>query len=146
MADPLVGAHSYDDSADTAEHNPLDRLTSWHSDWSGLRVAVLGLGMTGFAAADTLAELGADVLVVAGRAPDDRARLLDVLGIPLVSADLDTPPAELIAHRAELVIVSPGFHPDHALLQWAAAERIPVWGDIELACATRSAPRRRGSS
>ena len=33
----------------------LDDLTSWHADWSGLRVAVLGLGATGFAAADTLA-------------------------------------------------------------------------------------------
>ncbi|MCU1447022.1 UDP-N-acetylmuramoyl-L-alanine--D-glutamate ligase [Cryobacterium sp.] len=133
MADPLVGAHSYDEPAGGTPPNPLDRLTSWHSDWSGLRVAVLGLGMTGFAAADTLAELGADVLVVAGRAPDDRDRLLDVLGIPLVTADLDAAPAELVAHRAELIIVSPGFHPDHALLEWAAAEGIPVWGDIELA-------------
>lgn len=113
----------------------LDTLTSWHADWSGLRVAVLGLGVTGFAAADTLAELGADVLVVAGRAPDDRARLLEVLGVPLVTADLDsgTAPAELVAHRAELIIVSPGFHPDHPLLEWAAAEATPVWGDIELA-------------
>ena len=25
----------------------LDTLTSWHADWSGLRVAVLGLGVTG---------------------------------------------------------------------------------------------------
>ena len=32
----------------------LDSLTSWHADWSGLRVAVLGLSMTGFSAADTL--------------------------------------------------------------------------------------------
>jgi UDP-N-acetylmuramoylalanine--D-glutamate ligase len=133
MADPLVGAHSYDESVEPAAESPLDRLTSWHSDWTGLRVAVLGLGMTGFAAADTLAELGAEVLVVAGRAPDDRARLLDVLGIPLVTADLDAPPAELVAHRPELVIVSPGFSPEHALLSWAAAESIPVWGDIELA-------------
>ena len=29
-------------------------LRSWHDDWSGLRVAVLGLGMTGFSVADTL--------------------------------------------------------------------------------------------
>ncbi|MBX0298836.1 UDP-N-acetylmuramoyl-L-alanine--D-glutamate ligase [Cryobacterium sp. 1639] len=138
MVDPLVGAHSYDEPADTTASGPLDRLTSWHSDWRGLRVAVLGLGMTGFAAADTLAELGSDVLVVAGRDPDDRARLLEVLGVPLVtadlgSADLKTAPDELIAHRPELIIVSPGFHPDHVLLTWAASLGIPVWGDIELA-------------
>ena len=111
----------------------LDALTSWHADWSGLRTAVFGLGVTGFAAADTLAELGADVLVVAGAAPDERARLLDVLGVALVQAQLDTPPAELLAHRPELIVVSPGFHPDHALLLWAAEQGIPVWGDIELA-------------
>ena len=34
----------------------LDELTSWHADWKGLRVAVLGLSMTGFSVADTLAE------------------------------------------------------------------------------------------
>ena len=133
-----MGAHSYEDGhAGNDNTGPdtsrLDRLTSWHSDWTGLKVAVLGLGVTGFAAADTLAELGADVLVVAGRAPDDRARLLEVLGIPLVTADLDSAPAELVAHDAEVLIVSPGFHPDHPLLLWAAEHRIPVWGDIELA-------------
>jgi UDP-N-acetylmuramoylalanine--D-glutamate ligase len=135
-----VGAHSYDDHAersgdaeDAAGQNRLDTLTSWHADWTGLRVAVLGLGVTGFAAADTLAELGAEVLVVAGRAPDDRARLLEVLGIPLITADLDAAPEGLIGHHAELIVVSPGFHPDHPLLLWAAARGIPVWGDIELA-------------
>jgi UDP-N-acetylmuramoylalanine--D-glutamate ligase len=111
----------------------LDTLTSWHSDWAGLRVAVLGLGVTGFAAADTLAELGADVLVVASTAPDERAKLLGVIGVGLVQADLDAPPADLLTHRPELLVVSPGFHPDHPLLEWARAEGIAVWGDIELA-------------
>ena len=134
-----MGTHSFDPPRPTPDRQGrLDSLTSWHSDWTGLRVAVLGLGMTGFAAADTLSELGADVLVVAGRAPDDRApderaRLLEVLGVPLVTADLDVAPEALVAHEAELIIVSPGFHPDHPLLQWAATQGIPVWGDIELA-------------
>lgn len=113
--------------------NRLEHLTSWQSDWSALRVAVLGLGVTGFAAADTLAELGADVLVVASAAPDERTQLLNVLGVALVQSDLTDVPDELSAHRPELLIVSPGFHPDHVLLQWAAARGIAVWGDIELA-------------
>ena len=120
----------------------LDDLTSWHADWRGLSVAVLGLGVTGFAAADTLAELGADVLVVAGPVPAsgtpaDRARLIGVIGVRLVQADLfadpDADPAghpDLVRHRPELLIVSPGFHPDHPLLLWAARNGIPVWGDI----------------
>ena len=36
----------------------LATLTSWHADWKGLRVAVLGLSVTGFSVADTLTELG----------------------------------------------------------------------------------------
>lgn len=111
----------------------LDALTSWHADWTGLRVAVLGLGVTGFAAADTLAELGADVLVVATHAQEERARLLEVIGARLVQSDLSEAPDELRQHAPDLIIVSPGFHPDHPVLAWATAEAIPVWGDIELA-------------
>ena len=59
--------------------NRLDDLTSWHADWTGLRVAVLGLGATGVAAADTLAELGCEGLVVAERPADARQRILSVL-------------------------------------------------------------------
>lgn len=112
----------------------LDALTSWHADWSGLRVCVLGLGVTGFAAADTLAELRADVLVVAGNAPTDRVDLIDVIGARLVvQSDNTVLPVELESFDPELVIVSPGYVPDHVVLEWARGRDIPVWGDIELA-------------
>ncbi len=117
--------------------NRLDTLTSWHADWTGLRVGVLGLGVTGFSVADTLAELGSDVLVVASKAEDARSGLLDVIGVRLVRSDLDAPPAELVAHRPEVLVVSPGFVPDHPLLEWAAEAGIPVWGDVELAWRVR---------
>jgi len=120
-------------AAGSAADDRLNALTSWHADWRGLRVAVLGLGVTGFAAADTLAELGADLLVLASPGPDERIDLLSVLGVPFLQADLRDVPAELAAHRPELIIVSPGFHPDHPMLLWAAAHNVPVWGDIELA-------------
>lgn len=61
----------------------LAGLTSWNADWSGLRVAVLGLSMTGFSVADTLAELGADVLVLSESADEEYARLLPVIGATL---------------------------------------------------------------
>ena len=93
----------------------LTTLTSWHADWKGLRVGVLGLGVTGFAVADTLTELGAEVLVVATNAPEPQAKLLEVIGAGLVEADLTEPPQRLIDFDAELLIVSPGFHPDHPL-------------------------------
>jgi UDP-N-acetylmuramoylalanine--D-glutamate ligase len=117
--------------------NVADRLaglTSWHDDWSGLRVAVLGLGTTGFAAADTLAELGADVLVVAERADEQRTAMVRVIGVELVQASpLVEPPERLLRFEPQLIIVSPGFHPDHPLLAWASEKSIAVWGDIELA-------------
>lgn len=116
----------------TAEE--VDALTSWHSDWTGLRVAVLGLGVTGFSAADTLAELGAEVMVVARSADRPTTEILDVIGVRLVLAELDDgTPEELDRFGAELVIVSPGFRPRHPVVEWAGASGIPVWGDVELA-------------
>jgi UDP-N-acetylmuramoylalanine--D-glutamate ligase len=112
----------------------LDALTSWHSDWRGLRVAVFGLGVTGFSVADTLVELGADVLVVAANADPKRADLLEVIGARLViESDPDSVPAELDGFDPELVIVSPGYRPDHSLVTWAQGRGIPLWGDVELA-------------
>jgi UDP-N-acetylmuramoylalanine--D-glutamate ligase len=113
----------------------LDSLTSWHADWSGLRVAVLGLGVTGFAAADTLAELGASVTVVAERVDDERRTILGVLGVPIVEAGRDDLPETITG--AEVVIASPGLRPDHPWLVAAAERGIPVWGDIELAWRVR---------
>ncbi|HEY9497752.1 MAG TPA: UDP-N-acetylmuramoyl-L-alanine--D-glutamate ligase [Terrimesophilobacter sp.] len=112
----------------------VSALTSWHSDWTGLRVAVLGLGVTGFSVADTLAELGADVLVVAKSADEPTRGVLDVIGVRLLLAELDDGvPLELDRFGAELVIASPGFRPSHPVVAWAVAAGLPVWGDVELA-------------
>jgi UDP-N-acetylmuramoylalanine--D-glutamate ligase len=108
-------------------------LTSWHADWSGLRVAVLGLGVTGFAAADTLVELGCRVLVVAARSSEQHRELLGVIGADYLEAPDADVPDDLAAFDPELVVVSPGYHPDHPQLLWADERGIPVWGDIELA-------------
>lgn len=115
----------------------LETLHSWHADWRGLRVAVLGLGMTGFSVADTLMELGAEVLVLAGTAADERAELVGVIGASLVQRDLSSLPDELVSFDPEVVVVSPGFHPDHPIVEWAHEAGVPVWGDIELAWRVR---------
>lgn len=112
----------------------LDNLTSWRAEWRGLRVAVLGLGVSGFAAADTLVELGADVLVVAATAGDLHRQMLDVIGGRFIEhSGAGVIPTELHEFDAELVIVSPGFSLDNPLVAWAQAGGIPIWGDIELA-------------
>ncbi|MCU1425546.1 MAG: UDP-N-acetylmuramoyl-L-alanine--D-glutamate ligase [Microbacteriaceae bacterium] len=130
------------DGEGTGAVTDLTTLTSWHADWSGLRAAVLGLGMTGFAATDTLVELGASVLVVAASAPEERVDLVGVIGAELLlQPGLDGVPSRLEQFDPELIVVSPGFHPDHAILVWAKARGIPVWGDIELAWRVRDKVR-----
>lgn len=116
---------------------PLDSLTSWHADWTGLRVAVLGLSVTGFSVADTLTELRADVLVLTESAPEEYARLMPVIGAALHVGPLDAVPDELAAFAPDVVIASPGFAPRHPLIVWTRAQGIALWGDLELAWRVR---------
>ncbi|WP_159078154.1 hypothetical protein [Homoserinimonas hongtaonis] len=119
-----------------------ESLTSWHAEWRGLRVAVLGLGASGFSSADTLLELGAVVTVFSEIHTDEREQLLGVIGGDLV---VTTPGIEhapeyrerLAALDPELVVVSPGFAADNPLVVWARERGVPVWGDIELAWRVR---------
>jgi len=114
-----------------------DALTSWHADWSGLRVAVLGLSVTGFAVADTLTELGADVLVISERASDEYQRLIPVIGARLVLGPLDEAPQELVEFAPDVIVASPGFPPSHPIIRWTQDAGIPLWGDVELAWRVR---------
>ncbi len=105
-------------------------LSGWTADWAGLRVVVLGLGVTGFSVADTLAELGAELLVLSSSADPETADLLGVIGVRHESSDLERHLAEF---APELVVTSPGFRPTNPLIAAAAEAGIPVWGDVELA-------------
>lgn len=115
----------------------LDELTSWYADWKGLRVVVLGLGATGFSVADTLTELGADVLVATAEATEEYAQLVSVVGARLIVAPLDTVPPDVEDHAPEVVIASPGFAPAHPLIRWTQERGVALWGDIELAWRVR---------
>lgn len=115
----------------------LSGLTSWNADWRELRVAVLGLSMTGFSVADTLAELGAEVLVLSESAEEEYARLLPVIGAALELGPLAEVPAALVDFAPEVVIASPGFSPSHSVIRWAQASGIAIWGDVELAWRVR---------
>lgn len=112
----------------------ISNLTSWHSDWKGLRVAVIGLGVTGFSVADTLAELGCEVLVVAEKAEAELIDILDVLGVEHVTGDAAKGiPERLEAFDPELVVTSPGVKPDAPLIVWASQNGLPIWVDLDLA-------------
>lgn len=121
----------------------LDHLNSWHSDWRGLRVVVFGLGVTGFSVADTLAELGSDVLVVAEKADPEHLDILDVLGVRHVTGDgAKGLPGAALEFHPQLIVTSPGVRPEHDLLVWAAERAIPVWVDIDLAWRLRDKTER----
>jgi UDP-N-acetylmuramoylalanine--D-glutamate ligase len=103
------------------------------SDWSGVRATVAGFGVTGFAAADNLTHLGAAVTALDDRADDakeERATLLGVLGADVRLGEGST---AVLPDATDLLVVSPGWRPDHPLLQQATARGVPVWGEVELA-------------
>lgn len=117
----------------------LSQLNSWHANWRDLKVVVLGLGVSGFSVADTLAELGAEVLVVAKKAEPELVDILDVLGVRHITGDQVTSdlPQEVKDFLPELIVTSPGVRPEHELVAWANERNIPVWVDIELAWRVR---------
>lgn len=108
-------------------------LTHVGADWSVLQVTVVGLGASGFAAADALLERGASVTVVSdGTSPAiaERAQVLEVLGGRVTHGE---PLPEAPEPGTHLVVTSPGVPPTNAFLRAAAAADIPVWGEVELA-------------
>lgn len=133
-------------------HADTDRtrgLRTWDdAGWAGLRVVVTGLGISGFSAADTLAELGARVVVVDGRdSPENRAKAdtLRIVGVAdvLLSEDATHSLPEVDGERPDLVVTSPGWRPDQPLLMAAHQVGLPIWSDVELAWRVRERAGRR---
>lgn len=128
----------------------LEHLTSWDADWSELSVLVTGIGVTGFSVADTLAELGASVIVIDGQDNEHNRKAAETLSIVGVKEVLlgDTAVSRLpdptsIGGTIDVVITSPGWRPDSPVLAAAQAAGIPVWGDIEFAWRVRQREGKR---
>ncbi|MGJ9425051.1 UDP-N-acetylmuramoyl-L-alanine--D-glutamate ligase [Nesterenkonia halotolerans] len=142
MGDLPVTLNAHDSADEPAEpaRQPQIRpdLRGWDAPWSGLRAVVTGLGVSGFAAADTLAELGARVVVVDGsdgrkkRREAETLRLVGVEDVLLGEEHLSALPL-VGGEPADLIVTSPGWRPDSALIAQARAESIPVWSEVELA-------------
>ena len=93
---------------------------------SNKRVMVVGLGVSGFAAAQFLASRGAKLVMTDRRIDLDRDKL------PAGEVKLGAEDANWL-DGVELVVTSPGVPRDSLLLRTAIEKRIPVIGEIELA-------------
>jgi len=122
----------------------LDSLTRADS-WDGVRAFVAGFGVAGFAAADNLTHLGASVVAVDERTPDgdpdlaERAELLGVLG---ADVRLGAGTADMLPDDVDVLVVSPAWRPDAALVMQAHVRGVPVWGEVELAWRLRDPAHR----
>ncbi len=120
----------------------LTLLTSWYSGWRGLRVLVAGAGVTGFAVADTLAELGARVVIATDAIDSLRANMCEVIGVDVaLTSSSDPVPPGVSDFDAEVMVVSPGYAPHHPLIRWANERGMAIWSDIELAWRLRDKVR-----
>jgi len=100
---------------------------------SNKRVMVVGLGVSGLAAARFLASRGAKLLMTDRRVDVERGSL------PAGAVKLGAEDARWL-DGIELVVTSPGVPRDSILLRAATAAKIPVIGEIELASRFLEAP------
>ena len=110
----------------------LAALTSSSADWSGIRIDVAGIGIAGFAAADALLSVGADVTVLDAGDDEkrrDKAAVLETLGATVRLGCHDS-----AADDADAFVVSPGIRPRDPVIADALRRGIPVWGELEVAC------------
>jgi UDP-N-acetylmuramoylalanine--D-glutamate ligase len=107
----------------------------------GVRVLVLGLGLSGEAAARHLLRLGADVTIT--DAGDDavlRERGSALEGARILLGDADGTAAADAAGSADLVVASPGVPERDPALTEARRAGVPVWSEVELAYRLAKAP------
>ena len=96
-------------------------------------MVVAGLGTSGFAAADGLLDLGANVTVLDdsdSQGNREKATLLEHLD---ATVRLGAGATATLPEGTDLVVTSPGWRPSAPLLRQAALRGVPVWGEVELA-------------
>ena len=108
------------------------------SEFSGQRVAVIGLAATGVAVAGALARRGALVTVLDAR-PLDRLfekgiEALETLGVAIHAGN------DALPREADLVVPSPGVPRTAPPLAEALARGLPIWSEIEVGYRIARAP------
>ena len=105
----------------------------------GKTIAVIGMGRSGLAAADTLQRLGANVILSDSADPGklgERLKAAEALGVTVRPG---AKPSEAL-EGASMVVTSPGVWATSPVLQAAVAAGIPVLSEIEVAYRIARAP------
>ena len=102
---------------------------------------MLGLRATGAAVVEWLTDRGDDVTVVEEQPGqpgyDDRRAAAIARGAVVHEG---APDWDALVAAADLVVPSPGVHPDHPVMLAARALRVPVRGDLDLAVEAATVP------
>lgn len=102
-------------------------------DMQGLKVVVVGTGVSGIGAVQLLSNTGAQIYLYDGNEKlsetDVRAKLPADAQVDIVIGAM---PKEL-ADKADLLVISPGVPIDSEVVLQYQAAGVPVWGEIELA-------------
>ncbi|MBA2725744.1 MAG: UDP-N-acetylmuramoyl-L-alanine--D-glutamate ligase [Actinobacteria bacterium] len=101
------------------------------SELAGRRVLVVGLGISGFAAALTLLDNKAKVKVTEGSASPVMAERADRLRS--MGATVEIGGHDLDALDCDLAVVSPGISPSSDIFRGLIEQGVPVWSEVELA-------------
>lgn len=110
----------------------VSSLTALDS-WAGVRAVVAGFSVAGFASTDNLTHLGAEVVALDERRDPELEEKAELLGMLGAEVRLGQGVSDVLPPDVDLLVVSPGWRPDSALLAQAHERGIPVWGEVELA-------------
>jgi UDP-N-acetylmuramoylalanine--D-glutamate ligase len=100
-------------------------------DYRGRKVLVVGLGLSGIAAAELLSSRGAVVVATDRRSREELDPTALALEAKGVSLHLGSHPSSLLS-GVDLVVPSPGVRIDTPILAEARERRIPLLGELEL--------------
>lgn len=111
------------------------------AQWNGRRVVIAGLGVTGQSVARALAPFGTSLVAVAEQEPRQAdVAVMAELGVEVRWGENETAVVPRVAGElADIIITSPGWSPATRMMHDAVRQRVPVWGDVELAWRLRPA-------
>ena len=101
--------------------------------WDGVRAAVIGAGVSGFAAADNLLHIGASVTLLAESATPEQQEKVELLEVLGATTHIGSGATATLPDGVDLVVTSPGVPPTAPVLASAYDRGVPVWGEVELA-------------